>query len=94
MRSRIILLGHGYLDNHVCSILFAITSADLVLIVVMSNQLVAGSIMINACKVSVWLFGCLKDYGPMRSTQINSHGLTLTYLSGRCLYLDFLCLVN
>ena len=44
--SRIILLGHGHLNNSVCSILLAITWNDLVLIVVISNEPVAGSIMV------------------------------------------------
>ena len=92
--SRIILLGHKYLDNHVYSILFAITSVDLVLIAVISNQPVAGLIMVNACNVSVWLFDCLKDYGPMKLTQSVSHGFTLASLAGKFLYLVFLLLVN
>ena len=92
--SRIILLGHGYLDNHVHSILFAMTLADLVLITVMWNQPVAGSIMVKACNVSFWLLGCLNEYGPMRSTKSVSRGLTLASLARRCLYLTFCLLVN
>ena len=55
-RSRIISLGHGYLDNQVCAILFAITSTDLVLIAVISNQPVAVLIMVMH---ATSLFGCL-----------------------------------
>ena len=67
---------------------------DLVLIAVMWNQPVAGSIMVNACNVSIWLLGCLNEYEPMRSMQSVSHGLTSASLAGRCPYLAFRLLVH
>ena len=69
-------------------------SENLVLIVVILNQPVAGSIMVNARNVSVWLFGCLKEYGPVILTQSVSHSLILASLASRCPYLALLSLVN
>ena len=81
--SRIIFVGHRYLDSHVCSCLFAMTSEYLVLIDVMFNHPVAGLIIVNANNCCVWLFSCLNLYMPISSTQSISHGIVSASLAGK-----------
>ena len=52
--SYVIFVGHGYLDSHAISTLFATTSEVAVSDCIISNQLVAGSIMVIAWRRSVF----------------------------------------
>jgi hypothetical protein len=54
-----------------------------------SNQLVVGSIMVRAIKLTCELSLPLRVYGPMRSTHKHSHGLVMMVFGGRCPYLKF-----
>ena len=85
-------VGLGYLVSQVVSSLLAMMSARLVSSDVMSNQPVAGSIIVKANRVNfLLLFKIL--YGPMRLIHTVSQGVVLAFLASNLPYLTVLVLV-
>merc|ERR1739837_55009 len=88
--SKVIFLGHGYLDNHACSTAWATVCASLLGICFISNQEVAGSIIVTyhmveyffltSFDLAYFLIGIL--YGPIRSTHNWCHGTTSGSFAG------------
>jgi hypothetical protein len=68
------LFGRGYLQNHGWSNIFAVPSAVLFRISAISNQPVAGSHIVNACRFNSFPCFVVMMYGPIRSTHIVSQG--------------------
>ena len=81
--------GHGYLVINIFSTLLTIISAHFVLIDIMSNHMIAGSIIVNAHNYTVWFLGCLNVWGTIKLMHSTSHGVALAYLCRRCQYLIF-----
>ena len=85
-------VGQGYLVSQVVSNLLAMMSTRLVSIDVMSNQPMAGSIIVKAHRFNfLLLFRIL--YSPMRLIHSVSQGVALAFLVGNLPYLTVLVLV-
>ena len=97
-RSILIFLGQGHLLSHCCSTMLATEIALLSLHSAISNQPVAGSIIVTAssCKgfsllllllpdlVLVVLLQLMVCQGPVKSTQSSSQGTVSVSLTRRC----------
>ena len=91
--SSIICVGRGYFVSQVGSNLLAMMSAHLVLIDVMSNQPVVGSIIVKDHRVNfVSLFDIL--YGPVKSIHSVPQDVVLAFLVSNLPYLTVLVLFN
>ena len=88
-QSKVIIVGQGYLVNHVSSTELATIAASLLGISLISNHPVAGSIIVTHHKVSVFFPGRFIVYGPIRLTHNFSHGSASASLIGRCPYFFF-----
>ena len=91
--SYVIIVGRGYVYNHVCSTIFDIVADYLSLYSIISNLPVAGSIIVKAfiMRGSSWT-SLLILYGPIRSTNNLSHGMASAPLAGNFPHLRF-CLL-
>ena len=85
-------VGLGYLIYQVVSNLLAMMSARLVSIDVISNQTVAGSIIVKAHRVNFLLLFRI-SYGPMRLIHRVSQGVVLAFLARNLPHLTVLVLV-
>ena len=89
--------GQGYQVSHVSSTSLSTTSAVLVLISLISNHPVPGSIIVTAHNLIGFLFFCMSLYylyGPIKSTHRVSHGTCSACFSGRFLYFFLFLLHN
>ena len=86
----VIILGRGYLHNHLFSNRFYILAAWLSLYCTISNHPVAGSIIVKAfsIRVSSWPY-LLILFGPIRSTNNISHGISYGLLAVNLPYVKF-----
>ena len=90
--SNITCVGLGYLVSQVISNVLPMMSACLVFIEVMSNQPMAGSIIVKAHRINFLLLFKI-SYIPMRSIHRVSQGVVLAFLAGNLPYLTVLVLV-
>jgi hypothetical protein len=66
------LFGHGYLQNHVWSKFFAVPLDVLYRILATSNQPVAGSHIVSACRLNSFPCFVAMVYDPIMATHIVS----------------------
>jgi hypothetical protein len=84
--SKVICLGHGYLENHSCSTVLATVMDCLSSYCWISNQLVAGSIIVTHLQINSSFPFYLFLKGPIKSTHSLSHGGALASFGGRNSY--------
>ena len=89
-RLYVIIVGRGYLHNHVCYTMFDIVEACLSLYCTISNHPVSGSIIVKdfIMRGSSWP-SLLILYGHIISTDNMSHGMASAYLAVNFPYLRF-----
>ena len=89
----VIIVGRGYLHNHVCSTRFDIVAACFSFYSTISNHPVAGSIIFKDLRIRGQLWpSILILYGPIRSTNNLSRGMAYNSLGRNLPYLKF-CLL-
>jgi hypothetical protein len=77
-------VGQGYLETHSSSAMFVTVIARLSSYCWISNQLVAGSIIVTHLHIRFAPPFLQMVYGPMRSMHILSQGIASASFSGRC----------